>query len=92
MTIRSLNNLLVTFTRVFGLGFVLEFLPDEAAQTQNQHVILIPYYVAFNTWLVFLTHLPVRNRRKREGCLHGEGNSPITVNESVAISWKNLPV
>ena len=35
--------------RVFGLGFVAELLPDEAAQTQNQYVILTPYYVAFYT-------------------------------------------
>ena len=42
--------------RVFGLGFVIELLPDEAAQTQNPYVILIPYYVAFYTWLGFLIH------------------------------------
>ena len=44
------------YMRVFGLGFVIELLPDEAAQTQNPYVILIPYYVALYTWLGFLIH------------------------------------
>ena len=37
-------------------GFVIELLLDEAAQTQNPYVILIPYYVAFYTWLGFFIH------------------------------------
>ena len=54
--------------RVFGLGFVIELLPDEAAQTQNPYVILIPYYVAFYTWLGFLfMHSPSQTDTKREG-------------------------
>ena len=42
--------------QVFGLGFVIELLPQEAAQTQILYVILIPYCVAFYSWLGFLIH------------------------------------
>ena len=30
---------------VFGLDFVMELLPDEAAQSHNPYTILNPYYV-----------------------------------------------
>ena len=51
---------LLTYMRVFGLGFI-KLLPDEAAQTQNPYVILIPYYVALYTWPgFFYSCIPLR--------------------------------
>ena len=44
---------LLTYMQVFGFGFVAELLPDQAAQTRTPYVILIPYCVAFHTWLGF---------------------------------------
>ena len=35
LTCSNLSIYLLTYMRVFGLGFVIELLPDEAAQTQN---------------------------------------------------------
>ena len=40
----------------FGLGFVIELLRDEAAQTQNPYVILNPYYQGWFMWFGFLIH------------------------------------
>ena len=36
---------LLTYMGVFGLDFVIELLPDEAAQTHNPYTILNPYHM-----------------------------------------------
>ena len=51
---------LCTYMQVFGLGFVIELLRDEAAQTQNQTPKPLchfePHYREWFMWLDFLIH------------------------------------